>query len=788
MAEASKTGRKRRGAAMPETELHAILQEEVRSADNWAASVIRDEQEKNLRYYLGMPLGNEIEGRSQVRSLDVFEIVESAMPSFIEPFFAGDAVGEFLPRGPEDDAYAAQATDVVNYIIKDRNPGFLIFNTWFKDALLSKVGVIRAEWEETPPKRFEFESLTDDQMAMLAQDAQAEIIEHSERVDEAATMQRQQQAAQMAQQQPQDPQQAQALQMQLQALQQPVLLHDVTVLQKQPGEVKIHNVRPENFLVSRGAADIETAPLVGELVTYTRSDITEMGHDGDNVADFDTSAFDDGLRELRDHDTRWQDRVNSTDRSMEEVTLFRGFIRVDFNGDGVAEWRKVLASGDAVLDNEEAEWQDYCLITPIPIPHRVIGQAYADPARSIEEINTTLHRQYFDSLYAANNPRTYVNSQANVNLDDLLNNRIGGVIRGDGPMANAIAPLTTTIVSRDALEGIQLAQTMRERRLGITAYNQGLDTESLNKTATGVKTIMAAADKRQLMTLRIFAETGVKSLFRLVLRIITKYQDQPGVARLRNQWVSYDPRGWNPDMDVTIEVGIGSGDKTETLMMLQQFGTFMAAAETKGLVTPQNWYEFGKTMAKNGKLKGAELKYLSDPSQSQPKPPAPDPEQVKAQARMQELQFKAEQDQQKFQAEQQTQLAIDQNRQEWEAKQKQLELQQTAELEQYKASLSEQLAAKDREFNAWKAQLEAGTKIQIAQMGTQPFVDAETEKATVAASTTIVEALTNNLQVLSDNHAAAQAQTIAAMQDLALQITRPKTVVRDAAGKVLGIQ
>lgn len=684
----------RPGSAMSREDLLTQLQEEVGSAEAWASENIREEQERNLQYYLGMPLGNEVSGRSQVVSWDVFEVIESAMPSFLEPFFSGDHIGEFAPRGPEDEAYSEQATEVINYVIKEQNPGFTIFSTWIKDSLLSKAGVVRAEWIVPDPKRVEFDGLSDEQFALLMQDPRSEVIEHTARpipgMPEAN-------AAQIIQMGGQGP-----------------MLHDVTVHQKCDGKVCIENVRPENFVVSRGAKSLDKARVVGEFIRMTRSELAEQGYEGAaDVSDFAGGDFalQSAMQLLRDDTTREASDVQSSDRSMEEVLLFRGFIRADVNGDGIAEYRQVLA-GSFLLDDQEAEFHDYALITPIPVPHRVIGMAYADPAAEVQKLSTTLTRQYLDSLYAANNPRTYVNLDAGVNLEDMLSTRIGGIVRGKGPAQNAVSPLVTNVVSRDALEGIQLAQTMREGRLGITRYNQGLDSETLNKTATGIQKVMNAADKRQLMTLRIMAETGIKDLFRLVLRLVTKYQDSPQWARLRGGFVQFDPRGWSPDMDVTISVGIGSGDKTETLMMLQQFGQYMQWAQANGIVTPANIYELGKMLAKNAKLKDADTRLLSQPNPNPP-PPPPTPEQVKAQTQLQLKQMEQQDSALKFQAEQQTQMQIDANRQEYEARQKQLELQQQAQIEQIKAQLQAQLKDKDVAFQQWKAQFDRETQLML---------------------------------------------------------------------------
>lgn len=617
-------------AKMNAETFRAVLDHEITEAESWVGSGLRGDQRRNLRYYLGLPLGNEVDGRSQVVSWDVFETVEGALPSFIEPFFSGDQIGEFLPRGPEDQAYAEQATEYINYIIKDQNPGFLVFMDWLKDGLLSKVGVVRAKWVQPEPVKEEYQGLTEDQLtAMLQDESFVELMS--------------------ADGTPADipPEQAQ----QLLAAGQPLpMVYSVAIRKKQPGKVELRNVEPGTFLVSKGAKKLEHAKLVGEMVTYSRSDLVEMGF---SKADALAVKSYDMVTDAVDTDRTAEDEstADSVDKALERVTLFEGFIRCDHDGDGVAEWRRVLAGSGMELENEECDGHEYAIWSPIPIPHRAVGMALADPVIELQRLSTGLTRQYVDSLYLANNPRTYVNMAAKVNIEDVISNRIGGVIRGEGSAADAVSPIKTALVANESLQGLEMAQGMRERRTGVTRYNQGLDADTLNKTATGVTKVMNAADKRQLLMLRIFAETGVRQLFRLVLRLVTRNQDMAQVVRLRNTFVPFDPRGWSPEMDVQIEVGIGTGDKTENLMLLQQFGQFMQQAAQAGLVGPQQIYEFGKALAKNAKLKGADEKFMMSPDKIEKKPPQPSPEQVKAQMEQAKLQFQAQQAMQKAQFE-----------------------------------------------------------------------------------------------------------------------------------------
>lgn len=607
-------------AKMDKDTFRNVLEREIEDAQSWLAGGIRGEQQRNLQYYMGLPLGNEVPGRSQVVSWDVFETVEAALPNFLEPFFSGDNIGEFLPRGPEDAAYAEQATELVNYVIRDDNPGFLLFSDWFKDALLSKVGVIRVKWVQPDPVREEFRGLAVEQLALLLQDPAVTILEQAP-------------SEMLA------PEVAQAA-----AVQMP-LLWDVTIQRQQRGRVELRNVAPVDFVVNRSAKRLEDARLIGEWVKYTRSQLKEMGFKNAS----EVKSYDGGNSRL-DPDVLFEPGTPG-DKSLEEVRLFEGFIRCDYDGDGVAEWRRVLVSGDGELENEEVQGHEYAVLTPIKLPHRVIGMALADPVVELQRLNSGLTRQYVDSLFLANNPRTYVNLAAKVNVEDVISNRIGGIIRGEGPAGDAVAPIKTALVASESLQGLEMAQSMRERRTGVTRYNQGLDADSLNKTATGIAKISNMADKRMLMILRAFAETGVKQLFKLVLRLLTQYQDIPMMVRLRGKFVQFDPRMWSASMDVSIDVGLGTGDKTETLMLLQQFGAFMQQAAQVGLVGPQQVYEFGKALAKNAKLKGADEKFMLSPDQIKPKPPQPSPEQIKAQMEQAKMQGQQQIEAMRLQAE-----------------------------------------------------------------------------------------------------------------------------------------
>lgn len=614
---------------MTDDDLRRVIEAEVSESAAWSSSNLAADRERNLQYYYGLPMGNEVEGRSQVVSWDVFEVIESALPSLLEPFFAGDHICEFEPVSQEDEAYAEQATDYINYLIKKKNDGFVTFNTWIKDGLLSKVGIVRAWWDATPKQKKEsYKGLTDQQLSRYLDDEKITIVTHDATPDPEDAQQR----AQAEQALPGMPpeQQAQVMAM----LQQPArMLHDIDcVVDSGPRGVRIDNVPPESFVLSRKAKKLADVSIIGELRCYTRSDLVEMGFAKQRVADlseYESSAI--GEAESIRNDGLITSTDDAADDSMQQLTLFFGFIRCDYDGDGIAEWRRVFLGGNDVLENEEVDDHEYCLWSPILLPHRIIGMGYAEPIIEIQNIKTALTRQYLDSLYIANNPSTYA-VDGKVNLDDLLSTRIGRVVRmKDIGMAG---PMPAALVANESLQGIELADTMREGRLGVTRYTQGLDADSLHKTASGAAQFMSAAQQRLLMTLRIFAETGAKDLCKKVLRLTCSYQDKAATIKMRNEWVEYDPRTWSSEMDVNINVGLGTGDKTQTVQFLTMLETYFMQAQPMGVVTPSNVYNLGKMLLKAGNIQGGESKLLTDPSKTPPKAPQKSPEQTLAEAEL----------------------------------------------------------------------------------------------------------------------------------------------------------
>lgn len=654
---------------------------------------LMEERSDALDRYLGRPYGDEVEGRSQVVMRDVADTIEWIKPSLLKVFAAGEEVCKFSPTGPEDEEAAEQETEYVNHILLNKNDGFLILHDWFHDALLQKTGYVLVTWEEESKVQIErFRGLTDDEFALLMQSPEIEVMEHSEMVE----------ADQIR--------------------------HDVAVRQvKTYGCPKVRNIPPERVFVATDypGLNLQECPFA-EVIEYpTISELREEGYEvPDDIQDTAATSDDEWETHRRDVNLDGEidrDGIEATPE-MRRVKIRRVWVRFDADGDGIAELRRVVLCGVTVLEDEEDDLVPIAAITPIRQPHEHYGLSVADIVMDLQRIRTVLVRGFLDSMYLANAGRNAVDVNR-VNLDDLLTSRVGGVVRVNGDPNSAIVPLQHTHQGPAILQAVEYVDTIRENRTGVTAYNQGLDANSLNKTATGIQQIMQAATQRIDTIARVFAETGVKHLMLIIHAIAMKNSKQHEMLRMRGQWVPVDPRQWKSRRDLQVSVGLGTGNKDQMLAHLMMILQEQKQAMAVGLSNPQLMYNTLSKITQNAGFKMPE-QFWADPAKFAPPPMPPSPEQIKAESEMQKAQFQAQQDAMKFQAESQLerermamQAELDRNRQEYEARQKQLELGQQAQFEQMRIDMQRQLDQERMAFERWKAELDANVKLATAQVG-----------------------------------------------------------------------
>lgn len=535
---------------MDDIEFQSVVRNEIEQALGHYDTEFSQDRIDAMDYYLGEPFGNEQPDRSQVVSTEVSDTIEHIMPSLMRIFTQSDDYVRFVPHGPEDVAIAEQASDYCNWVINNDNRGFEIMHNWFKDALILKTGVVKFYWDEIiEVETEEYEGLNEDELTILIADPEVEVVSRDERtVGE-------------------DMEGPEGI-----VIPAPII-YDVKIKRtKNSGNVRIENVPPEEFLIGNRAKSLEDANFVAHRSTMTVSDLVSMGYDRDEIeqyagyTDLDISEE----RTSRFEDLETSAAHDSNDPAMRNVLVTECYIRSDYDGDGVAEFRRVLTVGDGyhILENEEFDHIPFAILSPILMPHRAIGRSVAELVMDVQLIKSTLMRQLLDNIYNTNNARV-VAVEGQVNLDDLLTNRPGGIVRTR--TAGAVQPLQVPEVSSSVFPALNYMDSVKEQRTGISKQSMGLDADALQSTtATAVAAMQAASQGKIEMIARVFAETGVRALFRGILHLVTKYQNKEKIIRLRNQFVPMNPREWESAYDVQINVGLGTAQRDQQIMFLSQ--------------------------------------------------------------------------------------------------------------------------------------------------------------------------------------------------------------------------
>jgi len=617
---------------LTEDELVSQLNSEIQGATGYANTELSNQREESMKYYLGEKFGNEIDGRSEIVTTDVRDTVEYIMPSLMRIFTTHNNTAEFEPQGPEDVEMAQQATDYCNYVFNKQNNGFKILYDAFKDALISKTGVIKHFWEEKEEVHTEtYTNLTEIEYQSILANDDYEVIEHTETVVQKAVTD------------------------DFGNLVSPkVVEHDVKAkCYKGYGQVRVMAVPPEEFLVSRRASSLEDADFVCHRVKKSVSDLIAEGYDPNIVNDIPSYANSEAeLNEERLARFSYDDDSvppSEGEGPNKKVWIDECYMRIDYDNDGIAELRKITKGGQYILDNEEIDMIPFSAICPLPIPHKFYGMSIADTVKDIQLIKSTIMRNLLDNMYLTNNAR-YAVLAGQVELDDLLTSRPGGIVRMRAP--GAVTALPTPQIQPYAFQMVQYLDGIREERSGVSKMTQGLNPDVLTShvTSGAISAATESAMQRVELIARIFAETGVKDLFRNIYALVQRYEDRQKMFYLNGKFVPIDVSRWKEKLNCTVNVGIGSGSqqsKTTTMSSIMQIlGTLVQNGAMGSLVTPKNLYNAVSEYIAQAGYKNTD-QFISNPEMMPPQAP-PEPsldEKVaaqKAQVELQKLQLQAQ--------------------------------------------------------------------------------------------------------------------------------------------------
>ena len=530
-----------------EREIESIVQDAMNDAVDFIEGEISDDRIKAQRYYDGeVDIGHE-DGRSKVVATKVRDTVRSVKPSLMRIFLSTAKPVEYTPKGPEDVAAAEQATSFMHHEFTRLN-GYRVLNDAFHDALVKKQGIVKAYWLMTPHAEiYTFSDLSDDEYTYLLDDDTVSVIEHT--VEYSMSIDEMGMEVEMP-------------------------IHSVKISrQEDKGEMRIDSVPPEEFFINRDARNMTDAYIVAHRTEMRAGDLIAMGFDPEDVTNLD--SFDGGSEmteaeafERRGYDSDLSDE-DTQDPAMRNVTVTEAYMRIDADGTGVPVLHKITLGGTAyeMLDYEPCDEIPFAKFEIDPEPHAFYGRSLAEIVMDDQDAATSILRGILDNVAMTNNPRLAV-IEGQVDIDDVLNNEIGAVVRMR--QAGAVQDLTVPFVAGQTLGALSYLDGLVEQKTGVTRASMGLDPDAMQSTtkAAVTATVQAAAGQVEVMV-RNLAD-GMRDLFGIMLRLYSKNVDEEQMMRLNGSFIPVDPRVWDGYMDVSINVGLGTGREEEKMMGLNQ--------------------------------------------------------------------------------------------------------------------------------------------------------------------------------------------------------------------------
>jgi hypothetical protein len=551
---AYKPKRKKKRKALSRDEVQSIVSTAVKDAIDFIESEIAPSRVKAQQYFDGKVNIKAEDGRSKVVATKVRDTVRAVKPSLMRVFLSTGRYVEYVPRGPEDIQGAEQATTYMHWLFNEIG-GYRTLSDVFHDALIKKVGIAKAYYEDyDASKVFTFTGLDDMQYEAVMADPDIQVIRHEEEEDGT---------------------------------------HGLKLLrQRSKGSLCVISVPPEEFFIDRAARNLEDCYVCGHRTDMRVGDLVTMGFDYDEVKNLgsttsasDVSASEEEAR--RGYSLAHGIDGNAIDPSMKLVMVTEAYMRIDADGTGIAILHKLTLGGSSykLLDYEPCDEVPFASFEIDPEPHAFFGRSLADLVMDDQDAATVILRGILDNVSMVNNPGMEA-VEGQVNMDDLMNNEIGRIVRVRAP--GMINPTAVPFTAGQTMVALQYMDAQTEQKTGVTRASMGLDAGAMQSTTRAAvqATVQAAAGQVEVMA-RNLAEGGMRRLFGLMLRLVHKHADAAEFTRLNGEFQSVDPRVWDMGMDLTVNVGLGAGREEEKSAMYR---------ETLGLQM-QIWQAYGP---KNG--------------------------------------------------------------------------------------------------------------------------------------------------------------------------------------------
>lgn len=675
-------------------DLIALVKRRKEAAFNAQDDDLSIRRRENLDRYLGEAYGDERAGQSSVVTRQCMEAVEWTLPSLLRVFASSDKICEFIPVGPEDEDAAKQESEYVNHVFTQQNDGFYNLYIWLKDCLINPNSYIKVYWDaEKKTTTEEYNGLLPQEIAQLSLDPELEVFAADPVTVTIET--------------PQGPQE--------------ITTYDVQLKRtKKTGRVVVSPIPPEEITVDGGltTVSLENADFVCHTTHPTRSKLVASGYSKALVKDLPryTGNTTNGERTGRKEDVAGTsgtaDEPVGWENEMVEVN--EAYLYLDYDGDGVAEFRMITISGEEVLENEEIYYLPFVSLSSVPMPHSHVGVAWQELVQDLQKIYTTLTRQWLNNLYRTNNPRTIIGR--GINVDDVVNDLPNSPIRAKD--INAIRLEPTAPIAQNVVPAFEMLESIKEARTGVSRSTMGLDADTLSRVTKGAFLgALEQANQRLELLARIIAEMGVRPLFLKIHQLLLTHQTEKRMAKLSGQWIEVNPAEWRERNDMTVLVGLGTGNKQAQMMALDKVTQLQATMAQMGLrvVDEQKAYNSASKLVEIAGLYNPE-RYFNDPSKMpppQPEPPGPDAQMAQIQMEM----VKVEQQKAQLKA-QSDAMALQQKMMETEKKYQQ----QIDKLQSDLLVKTEELRLKEKEIDnrnaleMWRTHEDNQTKLEIAGM------------------------------------------------------------------------
>jgi hypothetical protein len=524
---------------LSDTEIRNVVRTAIEEAVEYVESSVAPERERGMRYYQGKcDIGHE-QGRSKIVATKIRDTIRQIKPSLMRVFLQSDKPVEFHGSNSQQAQAAENASEYCS-IVFGRQGGYKLLQDVFHDSLLCKNGVAKVFFDpEEKQEIIEYANLTDQEMMVVASNPELEILEHAtqEIVGGNAIL----------------------------------TTHDLKVVKTiQTGQIKMEAVPPEQFFVDPGASCVEDAYVIGQRMEMTLGELVEMGFKWEEVEGLD--GVDGRADQEAFERVGYDDEREGLDPSTRSVMVTEAYMKVDAEGSGMPQPHKFLMGGTSYKLLSHEPWDDvpYINFCADPIPHSFFGQSIADILFSEQDSATVIMRGILDNTALVNNPRLEILDGA-VNIDDLLNNEIGGIVRTK--QQASITPMAVPFVAGQTLEALSYLDRNCEAKTGVNSASNGLNPDVLkaNSSATAAQAMVSANNATLELMARNLAEGGVSHLFRRILKMVVENVPDEIMMRISgNNFVQFDPTQWDSEMDVQVNVGLGTGNEQQKLMALQQ--------------------------------------------------------------------------------------------------------------------------------------------------------------------------------------------------------------------------